>query len=56
VEGQIVPREILNLTVLFDHDVVDGAPVARFVYRLVALIDSGCGLDEMVDRRTMIMH
>ena len=29
VEGRIEPREILNLTMVFDHDVVDGAPAAR---------------------------
>ena len=31
VEGRIEPREILNLTVMFDHDIVDGAPATRFV-------------------------
>jgi len=46
VEGRIEPREILNLTVLFDHDVVDGAPATRFVRRLVELIESGDGLGE----------
>jgi hypothetical protein len=46
VEGRVEPREILNLTVLFDHDVVDGAPATRFVRRLVELIESGYGLDE----------
>ncbi len=50
VDGRIEPREILNLTVTFDHDIVDGAPATRFVRRLVELIESGCGLDEM-DRR-----
>jgi len=45
VEGQIVPREILNLTVTFDHDIVDGSPATRFVKRLVELIESGYGLD-----------
>jgi pyruvate/2-oxoglutarate dehydrogenase complex dihydrolipoamide acyltransferase (E2) component len=45
-DGRIEPREILNLTVLFDHDVVDGAPATRFVRRLVELIESGNGLDE----------
>ena len=47
VYGRIEPREILNLTVLFDHDVVDGAPATRFVRRLMELIESGYGLDEM---------
>jgi hypothetical protein len=46
VNGRIEPREILNLTVTFDHDVVDGAPAARFVRRLVELIESGYGLTE----------
>jgi hypothetical protein len=46
VDGQIVPRQILNLTILFDHDVIDGAPAARFTRRLVELIESGHGLEE----------
>jgi hypothetical protein len=46
VDERIEPREILNLTVVFDHDVVDGAPAARFVERLVDLIESGQGLPE----------
>jgi pyruvate/2-oxoglutarate dehydrogenase complex dihydrolipoamide acyltransferase (E2) component len=50
VEGRIEPREILNLTVTFDHDIVDGAPATRFVRRLVELIESGHGLDEMADQ------
>ena len=46
VEGRIEPREILNLTVMFDHDVVDGAPATRFTHRLVELVESGYGLVE----------
>jgi pyruvate/2-oxoglutarate dehydrogenase complex dihydrolipoamide acyltransferase (E2) component len=46
VEGRIEPREILNLTVAFDHYVIDGAPAARFTHRLVELIESGYGLEE----------
>jgi pyruvate/2-oxoglutarate dehydrogenase complex dihydrolipoamide acyltransferase (E2) component len=46
VEGRIEPREILNLTVSFDHDIVDGGPATRFVKRLVELIESGYGLEE----------
>jgi pyruvate/2-oxoglutarate dehydrogenase complex dihydrolipoamide acyltransferase (E2) component len=41
VAGRIEPREILNLTVVFDHDIVDGAPAARFTRRLVELIECG---------------
>jgi pyruvate/2-oxoglutarate dehydrogenase complex dihydrolipoamide acyltransferase (E2) component len=47
VEDKIEPREILNLTVMFDHDVVDGAPATRFTRRLVELIESAYGLQEM---------
>ena len=46
VEGRVEPREILHLTVTLDHDVIDGAPAARFVRRLVELIESGAGLGE----------
>lgn len=45
VEGRIEPREILNLTIVFDHEVIDGAPAARFTRRLVDLIESGYGLE-----------
>jgi pyruvate/2-oxoglutarate dehydrogenase complex dihydrolipoamide acyltransferase (E2) component len=53
VEGRIEPREILNLTVVFDHDVIDGAPAARFARRLIKLIESGYGLDEDLTRTAM---
>jgi pyruvate/2-oxoglutarate dehydrogenase complex dihydrolipoamide acyltransferase (E2) component len=41
VHDQIVIREYVGLTILFDHDVTDGAPVARFIKRLEQLITSG---------------
>ena len=44
--GRIEPRQILSLTIIFDHDVIDGAPAARFARRLVELIESGYGLGE----------
>ena len=46
VEGRIEPREILSLTVMFNHDVIDGGPATRFTRRLVELIESGYGLCE----------
>ncbi|NJK67838.1 MAG: 2-oxo acid dehydrogenase subunit E2 [Microcoleus sp. CSU_2_2] len=42
---QIVIREYVGLTVLFDHDVTDGAPVARFIRRLQELMADGYGLE-----------
>lgn len=38
--------DMLALTVVFDHAVVDGAPVGRFVHRLCALLTAAEGLDE----------
>src|SRR6266536_720574 len=44
VDGHIAIREYLSLTVSLDHDIIDGAPAARFVTRLKELIESGFGL------------
>jgi pyruvate/2-oxoglutarate dehydrogenase complex dihydrolipoamide acyltransferase (E2) component len=45
VDGELRSREYLSLTVTFDHDVVDGAPAARFVRRLGGRLEAGAGLD-----------
>jgi pyruvate/2-oxoglutarate dehydrogenase complex dihydrolipoamide acyltransferase (E2) component len=45
VDGQIVIRDHLSLTISFDHDMIDGAPAARFTARLKELIEGGYGLD-----------
>jgi pyruvate/2-oxoglutarate dehydrogenase complex dihydrolipoamide acyltransferase (E2) component len=42
--GEIQKREILHLTVLIDHDVIDGVPAARFVDDLVKKLQNGFGL------------
>jgi pyruvate/2-oxoglutarate dehydrogenase complex dihydrolipoamide acyltransferase (E2) component len=44
--GELQNREHLCLTVSFDHDIVDGAPAARFIQRLVSLVQAGAGLSE----------
>jgi pyruvate/2-oxoglutarate dehydrogenase complex dihydrolipoamide acyltransferase (E2) component len=46
VNGQIENREYLCVTISLDHDIVDGAPGARFIQRLKELIESGYGLGE----------
>jgi pyruvate/2-oxoglutarate dehydrogenase complex dihydrolipoamide acyltransferase (E2) component len=46
VDGQIAIREYLSLTISFDHNIIDGAPAARFSQRLKDLIESGYGLDD----------
>jgi pyruvate/2-oxoglutarate dehydrogenase complex dihydrolipoamide acyltransferase (E2) component len=45
VGEEIKIREYLSVTVLFDHDVTDGAPVARFIKRLSELLEQKYGLD-----------
>jgi hypothetical protein len=37
-------HEYLSLTISFDHDIIDGAPAARFATRLKELIENGHGL------------
>ena len=42
--NKIEIREILNLTVIFDHDVVDGVPAARFTTKLVKNLERAMDL------------
>jgi len=44
IENKIVIREMLNMSVLIDHDVVDGAPMARFINDLKRNIEKGVSL------------
>lgn len=44
--GAAEEREHLCLTVSFNHDLIDGAPAARFTARLVNALSSGEGLRE----------
>lgn len=45
--GEICKREILHLTVLIDHDAVDGIPAARFVDELVKKLERGAGVEPL---------
>jgi pyruvate/2-oxoglutarate dehydrogenase complex dihydrolipoamide acyltransferase (E2) component len=46
-QGEIVIREYLDLTVSIDHDVVDGAPAARFVNSFRGLLETAHGLKDL---------
>jgi pyruvate/2-oxoglutarate dehydrogenase complex dihydrolipoamide acyltransferase (E2) component len=46
INRQIEIRQYLSLTASFDHDVIDGAPAARFIQRFKELIESGHGLHD----------
>lgn len=39
IAGGIVPRQMVNLSLSFDHRLVDGAPAARFLERIKILIE-----------------
>jgi pyruvate/2-oxoglutarate dehydrogenase complex dihydrolipoamide acyltransferase (E2) component len=43
-QGEIQKRQILHLTVLIDHDVIDGIPAAKFVDDLAKKMEIGFGL------------
>jgi len=45
VDTRVEAREHLALTLSVDHDVVDGAPAARFAAELRTLLERGDGLD-----------
>lgn len=47
VDGTISIREFLDLTISVDHDIVDGAPIARFIQQLREYIHAAYGLTEL---------
>jgi pyruvate/2-oxoglutarate dehydrogenase complex dihydrolipoamide acyltransferase (E2) component len=48
---RIEPREFLSLTLSIDHEIVEGAPAARFTNRLKELLEDGTILAEPVRAR-----
>jgi len=46
VDDKIAIREYLDLTISIDHDIVDGAPMVRFVNEFRELLESGYGILE----------
>jgi pyruvate/2-oxoglutarate dehydrogenase complex dihydrolipoamide acyltransferase (E2) component len=50
-DGRLESREHLCLTVTFDHDIIDGAPAARFVRRLQELVEGAAGLEDEAEAR-----
>jgi pyruvate/2-oxoglutarate dehydrogenase complex dihydrolipoamide acyltransferase (E2) component len=45
-QGTIELRECLHVTLSFDHDIVDGAPAARFARTFSELIENASVLDD----------
>lgn len=48
LDNQFVSREHLCLTVSFDHDIVDGAPAARFMNDLIKEIKNGELIEQFI--------
>ncbi|MFN2396626.1 MAG: 2-oxo acid dehydrogenase subunit E2 [Bacteroidales bacterium] len=44
INDQITIMEVLSMTILMDHDVIDGAMMASFISDLTKNIESGLGL------------
>ncbi len=44
IDDRIEIREILNMSILIDHDVIDGAPIARLISDLSKNIENGLNL------------
>ncbi len=50
VGDRVEPREFLAVTASFDHDVVDGAPAARFAQRLRQIVEDAEVLADLATR------
>jgi len=49
VDHRIEVRKYMSVTISLDHDVIDGAPAARFINRLKSLVEAGYNLQEIGD-------
>lgn len=50
IKGQLENREYLCITISLDHDIVDGAPAARFIQSLKELVESCYGISECIEK------
>jgi pyruvate/2-oxoglutarate dehydrogenase complex dihydrolipoamide acyltransferase (E2) component len=47
-DGRVTVRDVLDLTVAIDHNVVDGAPAARFAAEFRELLESAAVISPSV--------
>lgn len=50
IDNKIEIREMLNMTILIDHDVIDGAAMARFINDLSKNIENGAELPTLASK------
>lgn len=48
IDNEFIPRDILHVTLVFNHDVVDGAPAVKFSNRMQEIMSSAYDLDDFV--------
>ncbi len=46
VNGEMAVRDILHMTILFDHDVIDGSPAARFTAELIRNMEDAMSIQD----------
>ena len=49
-DGSVESREVMSVTLMFNHGVIDGAPAARFSRRLKQLIENATVLEGATDK------
>lgn len=47
IDEKLINHEFLSLTISFDHDIVDGAPAARFISKFADLIENAYCIDSL---------
>ena len=50
VDGRIEVRQFVHLTVSVDHDIVDGAPAARFTQHFRELLEGNYGMVDLMNK------
>jgi hypothetical protein len=48
IDDKIEIREYINVVFIFDHDIIDGAPIARFIEQLVNLMENAYELEKII--------
>jgi pyruvate/2-oxoglutarate dehydrogenase complex dihydrolipoamide acyltransferase (E2) component len=56
LDGQVVERQYLCVTISVDHDIVDGAPAARFAQSLKELVEGRAVVDELIGQGAVAQH
>ncbi|HET9960103.1 MAG TPA: 2-oxo acid dehydrogenase subunit E2 [Polyangiaceae bacterium] len=48
IDEKATPRQVLGVTLLFDHNLLDGGPAARFTEEFARTLELATGLDELL--------